>query len=60
MATEHTLYHQSIVSITQILERYDLLNDLRQVNDDQLTGSCAIELFIRAVEVSGYVDTLPQ
>ena len=30
------------VSITQILERYDLLKDLRQVNDDQLTGRCPI------------------
>ncbi len=30
------------VSITQILERYHLLKDLRQVNDDQLTGRCPI------------------
>ena len=30
------------VSITQILERYDLLKDLRHVNDDQLTGRCPI------------------
>ena len=30
------------VSITQILEHYGLLQDLRKTNDDQLTGRCPI------------------